>query len=69
VSSWPAHAARGSGRNTPLLIVPDRSAPDITAPFPVCTLCTWVASQSGGMRLKYLSASCLVHMHVRREAA
>jgi hypothetical protein len=57
---------RGSGRSTPLNIVPEQ---DIYAPHPECTRCTWVAVSHRRMRLKYISASCEVHHHVRKVTA
>lgn len=50
--------AKGSGRQTPVFIVPEA---DVYSPFPDCTLCTWVAVKGHGMRLKYTSAACHVH--------
>lgn len=55
--------ARGSGRSTPLFIVPEQ---DICAPRSTCETCTWVATGYLQMRLKYVNATCPVHGGVRR---
>jgi hypothetical protein len=55
-----------TGRQAPLMISP---ATEITARFPSCTGCTWVAAGNGWMRLKYFSAMCPVHLHLPRTPA
>ena len=49
--------ARG-GRSVPYLIVP---AENVYAPFPPCTICTWICVGPQKMRLKFVNASCALH--------
>lgn len=67
----PVHAVHGGGRAAlmQMLIRPEQ---DIASERPDCTLCTWAGVPEGcqpngpGLyRLKFVSASCPVHQHVR----
>jgi hypothetical protein len=71
MAQGPVRYVRGSGRSTPVLIVPVER---VVADHSTCRHCTWVAVVPGvpghlQMQLKYVSAACHVHQKVTRISA